>query len=50
MTETAQKVRTYISKEGDKIAEKQIEQIMNEGWKITCVTPNGKVTIRTFSK
>ena len=50
MTAVAQKVRTYISKEGDKIAEKKIEEIINEGWKITCITPNGKVTIRTFSK
>ena len=50
MTAVAQKVRTYISKEGDKIAEKKIEEIINEGWKITCITPNGKVSIRTFSK
>lgn len=50
MTATQQKVRTYISKAGDKIAERQIQEIIREGWKIACITPNGTVTIRTFTK
>lgn len=44
------KTRTYISKLGDKEAEKQIDKIIQDGWKITCITPNGSVTITTFNK
>lgn len=50
MVETQQKVRTYISKTGDKVADKQIKEILKEGWKISCITPNGTVTITTFCK
>lgn len=48
--ETQTLVRTYINKVGDKVADRQIKEILNEGWKIGCVTPNGTVTITTFYK
>lgn len=50
MSETQTKIRTYINKIGDKEADKSIEKIVRDGWKITCVTPNGSVTITTFNK
>ncbi len=45
-----QKTRTYICKLGDSEAQKQINEIIQDGWKITCQTPNGTVTITTFNK
>ncbi|MCR5613096.1 hypothetical protein [Treponema sp.] len=50
MGETQVQVRTYINKVGDREADRQIEQIVREGWKISCVTPNGTITITTFCK
>ena len=50
MTQKQTKISTYISKAGDSVAAKKIEQIVKEGWKISCVTPNGSVMITTFCR
>ncbi len=43
-------LRTFIYKSGDKDAAIQIESILNDGWKISCNTPNGSINITTFSR
>ena len=43
-------VRTFISKTGDVQADRQIQAILSQGWKIATVTANGSVRITTFNK
>lgn len=45
-----EEIRTFIYKVGDEEADKQIKGIINEGWSISCETPNGTIRITTFSR